>query len=94
MPQRYILLADDFGNRRILALPLASRQLPVVSAQCASEDRFTAVRCHTRPLSKNKAIQASRCGGIFSVQSFSHIPQPRSHLCPKIKSATPSPIRK
>jgi hypothetical protein len=32
MPQRYILLADDFGNRRILALPLASRQLPVVSA--------------------------------------------------------------
>jgi hypothetical protein len=53
MPQRYILLADDFGNRRILALPLASRQLPVVSAQCASEGQF--YRCpvsHPTPVQK------------------------------------------
>ena len=32
IPQRDILLGDDFGSRRTLASPLAGRQVPVVSA--------------------------------------------------------------
>jgi hypothetical protein len=32
IPERDILLADDFGSRLRLASPLAGRQLPVVSA--------------------------------------------------------------
>jgi hypothetical protein len=63
----YILLADDFGSRRTLASPLAGRQLPVVSAYTRAKDSFTAVRCPTRSLSQNKAIQASRPGIAIEV---------------------------
>jgi hypothetical protein len=97
IPERDILLADDFGSRRTLASPLAGRQLPVVSAYARAKDSFTAVRCPTRSLSQISQSKHPAAAGFFvSAHSFFQIPVSnfRSHLCPKIKSATPSPIRK
>jgi hypothetical protein len=65
IPQRYILLADDFGSRRTLASPLAGRQLPVVSAYTRAKDSLTAVRCHTRSLSQIRQSKHPAPAGFF-----------------------------
>src|SRR5450755_2207213 len=65
IPQRYILLADDFGRQRILVSPLPGLQVPVVSAYTRAKDSVTTVRCPTRSPSQIRQSQASRCGGIF-----------------------------
>jgi hypothetical protein len=65
------LWEDDFGSRRTLASPLADRQLPVVSAYTRAKDSFTAVRCHSVPVT-NEAIQASRPAAGF----FAHTASP------------------
>jgi hypothetical protein len=69
IPERDILLADDFGSRRTLASPLAGRQLPVVLAYTRAKDSLTPVRCHTLFLSQIRRPKHPAAAGFYSSHS-------------------------
>ncbi len=62
---RYMLSAEDFGTTGGLSSPSRWSAVAGSFGLRRAKDSFTAVRCHTRSLSQNNAIPASRRGGIF-----------------------------
>src|SRR6202453_806818 len=106
----HILLADDFARSLLIAQPLQAGGVAVRFGLSASEGQCYRCPVSRPIPVQNQLDPASRHGGIFmhstllprtletSAHSFSlatsQLPDKRSHLCPKIKSATPSPIRK
>ena len=65
VPQRYIMLEDDFGRERVLASPLPSLQLPVISAYTRAKDMLPLSGVSPDPCHKSGNHKHPAAAGFF-----------------------------